>query len=239
MYNKKLDTYIGVISYKRHENVKKLHKVLGTDQITWYVRPNEEKLYQNEGANTKSVIYKTVGDKRNKILEDGKNYDVIFMDDDIVRLRFAKNSKEEYDVTFETLVNEMKQKLKEVPGVKLCGVNSIAKPFFYNAKRQLSLTNFCVGTLLFVKKGSTVLHDTQFKMKEDYDFTLQHIKRYGGALRLNYVMVKAGHWNNKGGQTEIRTDELMDIDINKLRSKWGISIRLNPKRPHEILLSVK
>ena len=239
MINKELDTYIGVVSYKRPHNVKKLHEVLGTEQVTWYVRPEEEKLYQDEGANTKAVIYKSLGDKRNRILQDGKNYDTIFMDDDIRRFRFAINKKREIDATFQNVVEDMKKRLNEIPNAKLCGVNSIARPFFFDPLRPISLTNFCVGTICLVRKGSDILHDTQFKMKEDYDFTLQHIKRYGGALRLNYVMVRAGHWNNKGGQTEIRTDEIMDSDIKKLRVKWGRSVRLNPKRPHEILLSVK
>ena len=239
MINKELGTYIGVVSYKRPHNVKKLHEVLGTDQVTWYVRPEEEKLYQDQGAITKSVVYKTLGDKRNKVLQDGKNQDTIFMDDDIDRFRYAIDKKRELPATFKSVVEEMKYRLNETPNVKLCGVNSIARPFFFDPLRPISLTNFCVGTICLVKKGSTILHDIQFKMKEDYDFTLQHIKQYGSALRLNYVMVLAGHWNNKGGQTEIRTDKLMDKDIKKLQAKWGRSIRLNPKRPHEILLSVR
>ena len=238
MFNEELDCFIGVVSYKRPHNVKDLHKTLGTNQITWYVRAEEEKLYQDEGAITKVVKYSTLGDKRNKILQDGKEYDTIFMDDDIERFRFAINTKEEYNVTFQELVMEMKKKLNDVPNVKLCGVNSIAKPFFYNPKRPISLTNFCVGTISLVQKGSTILHDTQFKMKEDYDFTLQHIKTYGGAVRLNYAMVKAKHWKNPGGQTEIRTDEIMDADIKRLQAKWGKCIQLNPKRAHEILLRV-
>lgn len=239
MFNKDLDTYIGVVSYKRPHNVKDLHKTLGTNQITWYVRKEEEEIYKNEGATTKVVKYSTLGDKRNKILQDGKEYDTIFMDDDLERFRFAINTKEEYDVTFAQLVKEMKKKLNEIPNVKLCGVNSIAKPFFYNSKRPISLTNFCVGTISLVKKGSTILHDTQFKMKEDYDFTLQHIKKYGGIVRLNYAMVKAKHWKNPGGQTCFRTDEIMDADIKRLQVKWGQTIQLNPKRAHEILLKVR
>ena len=88
--------------------------------------------------------------------------------------------------------------------------------------------------MLFVKP-SEVRFDTQLTLKEDYDFTLQHISRKK-VLRYQKYLFSFKHYSNKGGAVDIRNNEEEQKNIRILKSKWGDKVRLNPKRKNEILI---
>ena len=81
--------------------------------------------------------------------------------------------------------------------------------------------------------------DTCLRTKEDYDLSLQHIKKYGGVYRLAKYLWTYEHYTNEGGVVADRTLGIEHDSIKKLREKWGSIIQMNPKRPGEIRLSFK
>ena len=50
-----------------------------------------------------------------------------------------------------------------------------------------------------IDSSSIPRFDCEMTLKEDYDFTAQHLHTYGQIARLNRVFVKAKHYTNAGG----------------------------------------
>ena len=54
-------------------------------------------------------------------------------------------------------------------------------------------------------------------LKEDYDYTVQHIKEYGGVVRCFQILAQWKHYTNEGGAVAYRTDEEDKRNIILLR----------------------
>jgi hypothetical protein len=89
--------------------------------------------------------------------------------------------------------------------------------------------------MLFVKPCD-LLFDEKLTLKEDYDYTLQHLKKYGNTFRYQKYLFEFQHYKNKGGAVDYRTETEEQKNINYLFAKWGAKIKLNIKRKNEILI---
>jgi len=157
------------------------------------------------------------------------------LSDDIKSVKYnphvAGGKKE--TVRLQQAINVMVEKLNAVKGLRLLGVPPTSNAFF--AKSPLSKNTFCIGDALFVKP-SEPRFDINLTLKEDYDFTLQHIERYGIACRYQRFLWEFQHYSNAGGAVAYRDDAREQKNINYLLRKWPKQLRLNPKRKNEILL---
>jgi len=115
----------------------------------------------------------------------------------------------------------------------LWGVYPIKNAFWM--KDKLSARTFIIGTFAGIIV-SELRHDPDIPLKEDYDFTIQHILRDGKVIRFDQYCVEAAHYKNKGGCVDYRTTELEQKAITALIKKYPRYVRLNPKRKNEILL---
>lgn len=109
---------------------------------------------------------------------------------------------------------------------------------FFSRGSATSTNLFVNGSCTGYLAGILPRFDPRFRLKEDYDYTLQCWRRYGGALRFNRVYAKARHRDNPGGACAYRTAALEDEMIALLKAKWGSLVRDNPRRPHEVLLAL-
>ena len=66
--------------------------------------------------------------------------------------------------------------------------------------------------------------DERLKVKEDYDYSMQHIYKYGGALRFNKYGVDVIHLTNKGGCVDYRTKDTELEAYEILLKKWGKNV---------------
>ena len=130
-------------------------------------------------------------------------------------------------------IDFMVDKLNTVSGLRLLGVPPTANAFY--AKTIYSKNTFCIGDALFVKP-SEPRFDTNLTLKEDYDFTLQHIQRYSVCARYQRFLWEFQHYSNSGGAVSYRDDDREQKNINYLLRKWPRNLRLNPRRKNEILL---
>jgi hypothetical protein len=121
----------------------------------------------------------------------------------------------------------------KVKGVYLMGVPPTSNDFF--AKNLISKNTFCIGDMLFIKPND-LRFDTALTLKEDYDYTLQHLKKYGNCFRYQKFIFEFEHYKNKGGAVDYRTEQEEKKNIMILKSKWGDKVRLNKKRENEILI---
>lgn len=131
------------------------------------------------------------------------------------------------------VLEEMIKEFKTVP-FKLAGVAPTPNPFYYHKHRSTNL--FIIGDFMMVKP-THLRFDENLKLKEDYDYTVQHIKEYGGVYRFNDIFMTFSHYTNAGGVVGYRNEEKEKEAIDYLMKKHPGAFRLNPKRKNEILMN--
>lgn len=240
MINEKLGVYVAVVSSNRSGNVPKMHEVIG-GQASWFVPQGQQREYIDAGA---KVVYHSNGDvcaSRNKALlvAWGEGAPCLQLSDDLRKIEKPIYSEEKgrwvaVKTTFDEAVMSMMFALAET-GAKLAGVAPTSNPFYFSPKRRLTTRSFIVGDMILVD-SCDVFFDERLRFKEDYDYTMAHIEKYGVVARCNDVLATFLHRTNKGGACAVRTAEGEQNCINLLIQKWGDVIKLNPKRPKEIIL---
>jgi len=221
-----------VISKGRPQNVS-----LYPMETVWYVNKDEEPEYKEQGAITRIVKYDTIGELRNIVLNDNKGKWLAMMDDDLKKIEYVESKTKTSRITLPNALDFMVKSLKATKFLRFAGISPIAKIFYYN--KPESFTNFIPGNISIIHPDNELRYDENLRTKEDYDFTLQHIKKYGGALRCNKILATFQHYTNAGGFTNIRNLDIENESISYLMKKWETAIRLNKKRAGEILMNVR
>lgn len=198
------------------------------------VKKGEKHLYEKYGC--KNVFETgTLMQSRNTALDMAFNENKICvqLSDDLKKVttnkNFALKKQVDLDFAIENLVNVF----QKVNGVYLMGIPPTSNDFF--AKSLISKNTFCIGDMLFVKPND-LRFDTSLTLKEDYDYSLQHLSKYKNCFRYQKYLFEFEHYKNKGGVVDYRTEQEEQKNIKVLFSKWGNKIKLNPKRKNEILI---
>lgn len=227
-----MDYNVYVISAGRYDKLP--FTIEQKQKYIFCVKNGEKELYQKNGC--KNVFETgTLMQSRNKALEMAfaKNKICVQLSDDLKRVTTNRNFCEKKVVDLDTAINEMIKVFNKIDGVYLMGVPPTSNDFF--AKNKISKNTFCIGDMLFIKPNKLIF-DTSLTLKEDYDYTLQHLEKYGNCFRYQKYLFEFEHYKNKGGAVDYRTEKEERKNILILMSKWGDKIRLNPKRKNEILI---
>ena len=96
---------------------------------------------------------------------------------------------------------------------------------------------FIVGDFLVIDVQRTSLRfDERLMLKEDYDYTAQHLHEHGGVCRSNRILCLFEHYDNPGGAVDVRNDEREQHAIQLLHHKWPGAFRQHGTRgPNEVL----
>ena len=86
--------------------------------------------------------------------------------------------------------------MRKTPGAMLGGAHPTGNRIFQQP--PATGLSFIVGDFLVCRPESDVRFDTALTLKEDYDFTAQHLRRHGAVCRLNRLEVEAEHYTNQG-----------------------------------------
>lgn len=226
------------ISHNRHENLQSIFDVFGTKNIYFFVKDENDKVnYLKNGALNVFISGKLI-ESRNKALEycfaDGSI--CIQVSDDLKAICFNDFSGKSTKIKAQ-VIDVVEHILPEFVNSQyyLCGFPPTSNPYFSLNKYEIG--KFIVGDFIFVKPNK-LRFDNNLILKEDYDYTLQHIKEFGGCIRYGLFLNTFLHYKNKGGAVSYRNTENEKNTISYLINKWGSSIiKLNPKRENEILLS--
>lgn len=234
---------ICIVSSKRSKNVKKMQEIVG--ECYWYVGEGEKQLYEENGAMHVIESGKLM-QSRNAALQDSFNENKICIQvsDDLGKIKMCPSSGGRFKhsdckyISFSEAIEYAIDALENTQ-FKLAGVSPTDNPYFYCGDEFRTL-KFIVGDLIIVKPCE-LRFDENLRLKEDYDYTLQHIKRYGGALRCDRILPLFAHRENQGGAVDYRTAEREQEAIKYLTEKWGDVLTQNTKkgRPNEILFSRK
>jgi hypothetical protein len=227
--------FVAVISKNRVANVEKIQTLLGAP-VTWIVGQGEVEAYLSAGANA-AHEGGSLCDSRNKAIDLAQKEQAfcIEVSDDLTKLEFASSKTTKELATFLDVVSTMVNVMKAT-GFKLAGVAPTANPFFFNPDKPLRTDKFIVGDLIAVAPDTDLRFDTELKLKEDYDLTLQHLHTYGGVSRIDWILASFKHRTNKGGAVDYRNSDREQQAIDYLKNKWVGEITDNSRRPDEILM---
>jgi hypothetical protein len=198
------------------------------------VKKGEKHLYEKYGC--KNVFETgTLMQSRNAALEMAfkENKICVQLSDDLKKITTNKNFTEKKQIDVDFAIQELINVFNKVHGVYLMGIPPTSNDFF--AKTLISKNTFCIGDMLFVKPNP-LRFDITLTLKEDYDYTLQHLEKYKNVFRYQKYLFEFEHYKNKGGAVDYRTEQEEQKNIKILFAKWGNKIRLNPKRKNEILI---
>lgn len=198
------------------------------------VKKGEKHLYEKHGCKN---VYETgtLIQSRNTALEMAffENKICVQLSDDLKKVTTNKNFSIKKQIDLDLAIKELVAIFEKIGKVYLMGIPPTSNDFF--AKSLISKNTFCIGDMLFIKPN-VLRFDTTLSLKEDYDYTLQHLERYGNCFRYQKYLFEFEHYKNKGGAVDYRTEQEEQKNINRLFQKWGKKIKLNPKRKNEILI---
>ena len=198
------------------------------------VKKGEKDLYEKHGC--KNVFETgTLMQSRNAALDMAFNENKICvqLSDDLKKVTTNKNFKPKQQIDLDFAIEELVNVFNKVDGVYLMGIPPTSNDYF--AKSLISKNTFCIGDMLFVKPND-LRFDTLLTLKEDYDYTLQHLARDKNCFRYQKYLFEFEHYKNKGGAVDYRTEQEEQKNIKILFAKWGNKIKLNSKRKNEILI---
>ena len=238
MYRQDLGVYLSVISARRPHEVPRMSQLVGP--ATWYVADGEKLDYVMVGA---PVVVESGGlvQARNEALQDAfrMNLPCVQLSDDMRTLKaaYVLGDGRTYgkDITFVQAIAKMHDWQKQYPEAHLTGVAPTASTLNFNKERPVSKQAFVVGDFIMVQPTS-LMFDEAFDLKEDYDYTCQHLDRYGIALRCNDLLIAFQHGINAGGAVAYRSGEREQRAIQRLKEKWPGVFRDNSRRPNEVLM---
>ncbi len=231
--------HYAIISHKRPDNIKNMELITEIpEKLVWYVGKGEKKDYKAAQGEVIEVGDLCQSRNRALLISNSEDKSCLMLDDDLVKINMFTLAGTR-PISFQNMVREMSNVLNNTP-LCLAGTASTTNRYFYHPERPLGLKHFIGGWCTLSKYPSELTYDTKLKTKEDYDITLQHIKKYGGAIRINYLAPQFLHNSNKGGVVDYRTDAVEKESVSYLKKKWGSTISINSKRGEtQILIRVK
>lgn len=235
-------TMIAIISARRPAAVERMTPLLaGFSNYCWYVADAKDAADYTAAGAASVRVSGALTRSRNAALEDAAelNEDCVQISDDCTGLAWTTGNlrAQVQPITLRQAVAHMGYALAQT-GYRLAGAMPTSNPF-YAAPLKVQTKHFIVGDLMMIKSGSEVRFDEGMDLKEDYDFTCAHVRRYGGVARVGSLLASFDHRTNAGGAVAYRTAEREQAAIAHLKKKWPGWIKDNPKRPNEILLKVK
>eukprot|EP00939_MAST-03C_sp_MAST-3C-sp1_P000762 g762.t1 len=238
-----------VISKGRPKNVKRLNALFPRHSLpTWIVGTGEAEPYKNAGA-FDVVEGGGLCASRNKAIDIAKTKGdgsvCVELSDDICWVHIIHREKwmkpesqsqaNELARTCAVAVSPITaaryvDATMRLQGSHLGGVYLTVNKGFALMCPPVSTDLFVIGDFLVIDPFSSPRFDETMTLKEDYDFTAQHLDTYGVAIRSNRVFVKALHYKNSGGAVAVRSNKSEQRNINILRTKWPGVFRDHPTR---------
>lgn len=162
---------------------------------------------------------------RNWILDQNQDAGGIVMLDDDVRYIARWVQRTERRLTAAELEEFIERGfiMAEDAGAYLWGINMVNDKGAYREYTPLSFVAPVLGPFS-AHRPSPVRYDERFSLKEDFDFSLQHLARYRRVLRFNAYFYLARHNQQVGGCAAYRTVARERAQFEALRAKWGADI---------------
>jgi len=197
--------------------------------IKLVVKESEAQEYINNGNDIVIVPDEAQGNLcriRNYILDNlFEDADcLILLDDDckgIYRWENQKKIKFEPEELLE--FTEQMSILCDELGFKFWGLNCVQDKGAYREHTPFGTLQYIGGPFQAHLKNE-IRYDLDLPLKEDYDITLQHIKKYRGCLRVNFANYDVKQAEQAGGCATYRNVQKETEQFELLQKKWGSKI---------------
>lgn len=200
----------------------------------WEARKYEEVLWDRYKI-VEIEEFETMWKLRNDILDYYQDWDKILMIDDDVSMMYKLSWKKKLQMTDKELMELIEQwfGLCEASWYKLWWVCPTTNPLSMNEK--IKYNKFIIGTFMGIIK-TDLRFDPNINNKEDYDFTLQNIVKFGGTIRFDWVCtdnkyLKTKWWLQDAPRTQGR-------DVLRLKAKRWDKVIIREDKEWEILLNI-
>lgn len=228
---------IYVPSYKRANNCL---TAANYKSATICVHQFEAEEYRKNYPNPVMVLPDEIGGKgmaviRNYILDHSPEQEIVMLDDDIVNVGFWEN-EEKTILSEPELLDFIKQgfRMAKELGTALWGLNLLEDKKAYREYSPFSFSSVILGPFFGIIKDPELRFDESLGLKEDYDYSLQVLRKYRKLLRFNKYNYLAGHLKIKGGCAAYRTSEKELEQRQRFIEKWGnriVSFKKNDTNP--------
>jgi len=108
-------------------------------------------------------------------------------------------------------------------GFKFWGLNCVSDKGAYREHTPFGTLQYIGGPFQAHLKNE-IRYDEKLPLKEDYDITLQHIKKYKGCLRVNFANYDVKQAEQVGGCATYRNIKNETEQFELLQKKWGNKI---------------
>ncbi len=210
----------------------------------FYVPESEVHQYKSYIKNVVGVPVdvKGITATRNWILKNNKERYIVFIDDDVktcgysrlderktkkIEIRDEKFWEEEF-LKFFSMLEELEYKMWGVRTESSPRGVYPYKPFLF----RTYLTASCMGMI----NDGEYYFDESYKVKEDYEICLRHIKDKGGILGVRYLHWENEHWSTDGGCKDYRTIEVEKECIKKLIKQYPKMVASAKRKNNEFCI---
>lgn len=161
--------------------------------------------------------------KRNWIL-DNLGDRIVMADDDYAHMGMVERGEQRKLPweSIEALLTNGFQMVEDL-GTVLWGVNLQVDPRFYREYSPFSLLSPILGPFAAFDR-CPLRYDEDLWLKEDYDLSLQVLRRYHKALRFNKYHYQVDHFTETGGIVGMRNMPEETRQLRRLQEKWGSEV---------------
>jgi hypothetical protein len=181
---------------------------------------------------------------RNWILQNTDERLVVFLDDDARNVGYTKlneRKSEKIDIKDEGFWAEEFLKafdLTEQLGYKIWGVKTEAAPRSVYPYKPILLQTYVTASCMGMINDGEYYFNENFKVKEDYEICLRHVKEKGGILGIRYIHWENEHWTTPGGCKDYRTIEMERKAIKDLIKLYPNMVRSAKRKANEFTIQL-
>lgn len=213
---------------------------------TFFIPESEYHQYKGIVKNIVCVPKEVRGitDTRNWILENTDEKWVVFLDDDAKNVGYNKleeRKTKKIEIRDEGFWAEEFLKyfdLTEQLGFKIWGTRTESSPRGTYPYKPFLTRSYVTASCMGIINDGEYLFDPDFKVKEDYEICLRHIRDKGGILAVRYLHWENEHWVTDGGCKDYRTIEMERDAIKRLIKLYPNMISSAKRKANEFTIKL-
>ena len=213
---------------------------------TFFIPESEYHQYKGIVKNIVCVPKEVRGitDTRNWILENTDEKWVVFLDDDAKNVGYNKleeRKTKKIEIRDEGFWAEEFLKyfdLTEQLGFKIWRTRTESSPRGTYPYKPFLTRSYVTASCMGIVNDGEYLFDPDFKVKEDYEICLRHIRDKGGILAVRYLHWENEHWVTDGGCKDYRTIEMERDAIKRLIKLYPNMISSAKRKANEFTIKL-
>lgn len=202
------------------------HKVL--PNAVYFVPESEVHQYKSIVKNVVGVPKEVRGitPTRNWILKNTEERRVVFIDDDVKSAGYTKLHKRhttKVEIKDEEFWIDEFMKLFDVTeqmGMYIWGIRTESSPRATYPYKPFLMRSYVTASCMGIINTGKYLFNEEYKVKEDYEICLRHIRDEGGIVAARYLHWENEHWITDGGVKDYRTIDMERKAIKLLAKEY-------------------